>query len=218
MLRGRRLPFPLLVSLTYRGIRVTGDDARQFIDPGAGRRAAPVHAQPRRRRPVPLIRWYPRRMIDDHEIVPGERIGPFRLGAPAGPQLERLAAASPVEEVRDDVRVYETRDVTLFVEHGAVTQVGVHGEHPGQTDSGLRLGMTLDEVKGPIFVDTFNEVLVLAGVPGLCFTTDRDLGPLVEDRADDPVELPRGDRISWIGVFAPDEEDEEDEIVEVLLR
>lgn len=155
---------------------------------------------------------------DDGLIVPGERIGPFRLGQPAGPLRARLTDVE--EEDRDGVLVLETRDVSLFVEDGALTQVGVHGEHPGRTAGGLRLGMTLAEVEGKLVADLFDEVLLLDGVAGLCFATDEGLGDIDDADPDEELvlELPGRDRITWIGVYvAGTGEDEAREFVAVAL-
>lgn len=147
-------------------------------------------------------------MHDDEQIVPGQRIGPFHLGEAEGPLRARLADADVNEEDRDTVRVIEIRNVSLYVEGGVVTQVGVRGDHPAQTSDGLRLGMTLREVRGTLVADLFDEVLLLAGVAGLCFTTDEGLGDVDdEDRDDEAVlELPGSDRITWIGVYTSNDE------------
>lgn len=155
---------------------------------------------------------------DDRQIVPGERIGPFRLRAPGGPQRALLTDVE--EDDRGSVLVIESRDVSLFIEEGLVTQVGIHGEHTGQTADGLRLGMRLDEVRGKLVANLFDEVLQLAGVAGLCFSTDEGLGVEEdEERSDDEVlELPGGDTITWIGVYVDGgDDDEEQDLVEVVL-
>jgi hypothetical protein len=158
-------------------------------------------------------------MHDEHDeqIVPDERIGPFRLRQPAGPQRARLTDAE--EEDRDGVLVIRTRDVSLFIEGDVVTQVGIHGEHPGRTADGLRLGTPLAEVRGKLVADLFDEVLRIEGVAGLCFTTDEGMGDI--DDADHEegavLELPGKDRITWIGVYVDAEGDGERDIVDVVL-
>ncbi|WAS97318.1 hypothetical protein [Nannocystis punicea] len=138
---------------------------------------------------------------DELRIVPGESIGPFRVGEAIEPQLALLTGDVAVEE-RGDTRVFTTRDVSLFVEAGLVTQIGIHEEHPGATSEGLRLGMTLGEVEGELLLDPFNEVLLFAGVDGLCFSTGQALEPVAEAALNEaaPAVLSRADRIEWIGV------------------
>jgi hypothetical protein len=145
---------------------------------------------------------------DDEQIVPGLRIGPFRLGEAEAPLRARLAGADVKEEDRGAVRVIEGHNVSLFVEDGVVTQVGVHGDHPARTSDGLRLGMTLREVRGTLVADLFDEVLLLDGVAGLCFTTDEGLGDIDDETSDEEtvLELPGSDRITWIGVYTATDE------------
>ena len=147
---------------------------------------------------------------NDAQIVPGLRIGPFHLGEAEAALRARLAGAEVNEENRDSVRVLELGDVSLFVEDGVVTQVGVHGDHPARARDGLRLGMTLREVPGKLVADLFDEVLLLDGVAGLCFTTDEGFGDVDDEDLDGEavLELPGSDRITWIGVFTANDEPE----------
>lgn len=149
-------------------------------------------------------------MHDDEQIVPGLRIGSFHLGEAEGPLRARLTGVDVNEENRDTVRVLELDNVSLFVEDGVVTQVGVHGDHPARTHDGLRLGMTLREVPGRLVADLFDEVLLLDGVAGLCFTTDEGFGDVDDEDLDGEavLELPGSDRITWIGVFTANDEPE----------
>ncbi len=149
-------------------------------------------------------------MHDDEQIVPGLRIGRFHLGEAEAALRARLAGAELNEEDRGTVRVIELDNVSLFVEGGVVTQVGVHGDHPARTRDGLRLGMSLREVAGKLVADPHDEVLLLDGVAGLCFTTDEGLGDVDDDdeySVDEAVvELPGSDRITWIGVYMANED------------
>ncbi|MDC0667011.1 hypothetical protein [Nannocystis radixulma] len=146
-------------------------------------------------------------MHEDPRIIPGRGIEPFEVGRSGESQIALLTGEQAVE-ARGTMRVVKTRDVTLFIEDEVVTQVGIHEEHTGRTSDGLRLGMTLGEVAGELMLDPYNEVLLLAGVAGLCFSTDDDaeLGRAADEAREEgaPVVLSRADRIMWIGVHLPE--------------
>ncbi|MCY1007786.1 hypothetical protein OV079_19955 [Nannocystis pusilla] len=156
-------------------------------------------------------------MGDELHIIPGRSIGPFRLGEPGEPQVALLDGERTVE-MRGAMRVVLTRDVSLFIEDGVVTQVGIHGEHPACTAEGLRLGMKLGQVQGRLRVDPVDEVLLLEGVAGLCFSTDEGTGRAATANLErgEPVVLSRKDRITWIGVIPP--ENDSHEVVPVRLK
>ncbi|MCY0995187.1 hypothetical protein OV203_49125 [Nannocystis sp. ILAH1] len=156
-------------------------------------------------------------MGDELQIIPGRSIGPFRLGEPGEPQVALLEGERTVE-MRGAMRVVLTRDVSLFIEDGVVTQVGIHEEHPACTAEGLRLGMTLGQVQGRLLADPVDEVLLLAGVAGLCFSTDEGLERAATANLErgEPVVLSSTDRISWIGVILP--ENDSPEAVPVRLK
>ncbi|WP_434416885.1 hypothetical protein [Nannocystis pusilla] len=99
-----------------------------------------------------------------------------------------------------------------------VTQVGIHEEHPACTAEGLRLGMTLGQVQGRLLADPVDEVLLLEGVAGLCFSTDEALTRAATASLErgEPVVLSRKDRITWIGVVPP--ENDSPEAVPVRLK
>lgn len=141
-------------------------------------------------------------MEEQLRIIPGQCIGPFRVGEPAGPQEALLEGAGAVVlEQRGDMRLVHSRDVTLFIEDEVVTQVGIHDEHPGRTAEGLGLGVTLGEIDGVLLLDPVNEVLLLEGVEGLCFSTDEEREAVAEVEEGRPAVLPQAARISWIGVL-----------------
>ncbi len=146
-------------------------------------------------------------MLDDDLIVPAERIGPFKVGELGEPQIALLNSVIQDEEERGGVKVITTRDVSLFIEHHILTQVGIHGNHPAKTGEGIRLHMKLSELKESLLLDVYDEVLVFDGVPGLCFDVDVDLTPIATAVREslDPVELPSEATIEWIGVFVADD-------------
>jgi len=158
-------------------------------------------------------------MHESPRIIPGQRIDPFEVGGPGEAQIALLDEEHSVE-VRGTMRVVKSRDVSLFIEDDILTQVGIHGGHAGRTSDGLRLGMTLDEVEGELLLDPVNEVLLLPGVAGLCFSTDDDealarVADAAREEGTAPV-LAREQRIMWIGVHLP--EIDSPEAVAVQLR
>lgn len=142
---------------------------------------------------------------DDQEIVPAEGIGADRLGDSFAAARARLPECD-VEE-RGTTRVLHTRDKSLYFDNDLLTQIGIHHQHPGRTADGLRLHQTLAEVRGELVLDAGNGVLLLAGVPGLCFSLAQDLLPLAGERPKVLV-LPASATITWIGVFRPEDADE----------
>lgn len=146
-------------------------------------------------------------MLDDDLIVPAERIGPFKVGELGEPQIALLNSVIQDEEERGGVKVITTKDVSLFIEHHILTQVGVHGSHPAKTNDGIRLHMKLGDLSENLHLDVYDEVLVMEGTVGLCFDVDVDLTPIATSVREslDPVELSRDATIEWIGVFVADD-------------
>ena len=146
-------------------------------------------------------------MQDGPRIIPGQRIDSFEVGQPGDAQIALLDGEHSIE-VRGAMRVVKSREVSLFIEDDILTQVGIHDGHTGRTSDGLRLGMTLGEVEGELLLDPINEVLLLAGVTGLCFSTEDDgelvrLADAVREEGTTPV-LAGDQRITWIGVHLPE--------------
>ena len=84
---------------------------------------------------------------EDDAIVPGERIGPFRLGAGESEVLAFLAREGGVQrEQREGTQVVHAGDLSFWFDDGRLTQVGAHSRFGGKLAERVGVGSTLDEL------------------------------------------------------------------------
>ena len=152
---------------------------------------------------------------EDDSIVPGERIGPFRLGASEVDVLAQVGGASVHREQRGDMQVLHAGSLSFWFDRGVLTQVGAHTDYGGRTARGIGVGSTLEQLSGvgQVGLDLDDGVLVLEEVDGICFDVEEGLPEMSQLMASSwtqpDVDGPRfqldGDwTISWIGVFDPE--------------
>ncbi len=149
---------------------------------------------------------------EDDSIVPGERIGPFRLGSNEVEILSHIGAVSVHREQRGELQVLHAGSLSFWFSDGVLTQVGVHSDYGGSTARGIGIGSTLEELGGvgQVGLDLDDGVLVLEDVDGICFDVEDGLPEMSQllaaswsrDDVDGPgFELDSSWAISWIGVF-----------------
>lgn len=148
------------------------------------------------------------------DIQPGESIGPYRLRMKEADALE--LGEGWQRESRGQMTLHQLPNVTLFVEGGVVTQIGVHGDADVAGPNGSSVGAPLYELTGKLCVDVFEGVLLFEGVRGLSMdVANLDVAELCEDAyVGGIVELPKAAVLSWIGV---DLEDIEPSVASVQL-
>jgi hypothetical protein len=149
---------------------------------------------------------------EDDSIVPGERIGPFRLGSNEVEILSHVGAVSVHREQRGELQVLHAGSLSFWFSEGVLTQVGAHSDYGGRTARGIGIGSTLEDlgVVGQVGLDLDDGVLVLEEVEGICFDVEDGLPEMSQllaqswsqDDVDGPgFELDSSWAISWIGVF-----------------
>lgn len=152
---------------------------------------------------------------EDDSIVPGERIGPFRLGSSEREVLAHVAGGSVSREERGGMQVLHAGSLSFWFDGGVLTQVGAHTSYGGRTARGIGVGSTVEQLSGvgQVGLDLDDGVLVLEDVDGICFDVEQGLPELSQLLADSwaqpDVESPRYQLdadwvISWIGVFDPE--------------
>lgn len=149
---------------------------------------------------------------EDDSIVPGERIGPFRLGSNEVEILSHIGTVSVHREQRGELQVLHAGSLSFWFSDGVLTQVGAHSDYGGSTARGIGIGSTLEELGGvgQVGLDLDDGVLVLQDVEGICFDVEDGLPDMSQilaaswsrDDVDGPgFELDSSWAISWIGVF-----------------
>ncbi|MCO4768720.1 MAG: hypothetical protein KDA24_01725 [Deltaproteobacteria bacterium] len=161
---------------------------------------------------------------EDDRIIPGESIGPFRLGATESDVLAQIGGGSVHREQRDDTQVMHWNDLSFWFDQGQLTQIGAHTSFGGRTAAGIGVGSSLADLskEGELGLDLEDGVIILEDVDGICFDVGDGLPEMGKMLADELVEGADGPGfhldaawlISWIGVFDPDRvaaiEDEEE--------
>lgn len=150
---------------------------------------------------------------EDDAIVPGERIGPFRLGAGESEVLAFLSREGGVQrEQREGTQVVHAGDLSFWFDDGRLTQVGAHSNFGGKLAEKVGVGSTLEDLAelGTIGVDLDDGVLLLEEFDGVCFDVGDGLPELMNAVPEEFVEGESGYQldanwsISWIGVFDAD--------------
>jgi len=151
---------------------------------------------------------------EDDSIVPGERIGPFRLGSTEQEVLTHVAGGSVHREQRGAMQVLHAGSLSFWFDSGVLTQVGAHSSYGGTTARGIGVGSTVGELSnvGQVGLDLDDGVLVLEEVEGICFDVEQglpEMSHLLAASWSRDLPLPGFDldadwTISWIGVFDPD--------------
>lgn len=150
---------------------------------------------------------------EDDTIVPGESIGPFRIGATESEVFAQIGAGSVHREQREDTQVVHWSDLSFWFDQGVLTQIGAHSKFGGKTAAGIGVGSTLADLssEGELGLDLEDGVILLEDVEGICFDVGDGLPELSKILADELVEGADGPGfhldanwvISWIGVFDP---------------
>ncbi len=152
---------------------------------------------------------------EDDTIIPGERIGPFRIGASEAEVLSLISGGSVHREQRDGTQVMHWGSLSFWFDDDFLTQVGAHSDFGGRTPGGIGIGSTLEELarKGEIGVDLEDGVLLLEDLEGICFDVGDGLPELSKMLPDEMSEggapgsgfqLDGSWPITWIGVFDPE--------------
>ena len=136
-------------------------------------------------------------MSNQHELVPGIRIGPYALGM----RLEDARATRDdwEETHHDSTVVLEAGGWCLFADDDILTQVGSTPPLDVMGPYNLRLGSCLADVDGHIIVDGLDLVLTL--MEDLMLTIDID-----EPKT---PRIPKASQIVWLGVHEYDSSAEE---------
>jgi len=150
---------------------------------------------------------------EDDTIVPGERIGPFRIGATESEILAQLGGGSVHREQREDTQVVHWADFSFWFDGGQLTQVGAHGSFGGKALGGIGIGSTLADLsrEGNLGLDLEDGVVLLEDIEGICFDVGEGLpelsrmflGEISEKGDEQGFELDANWSITWIGVFDP---------------
>lgn len=152
---------------------------------------------------------------EDDIIIPGERIGPFRIGDTESEVLAHMTGPGNVSrEQREGTQVVHWGALSFWFDGGTLTQVGVHSSFGGKTPAGIGIGSTLEDLsrEGEIGLDLEDGVIVLEDLEGICFDVGDGLPEIskmltdeLSENGDGPgFHLDASWSISWIGVFDPD--------------
>jgi len=151
---------------------------------------------------------------EDDTIIPGERIGPFRIGATESEVLAHVTGPGNVSrEQREGTQVVHWGPLSFWFDDGTLTQVGAHSDFGGKTPAGIGIGSTLEELarEGEIGLDLEDGVIVLEDLEGICFDVGDGLPELSKILTEElngsnerGFHLDASWPISWIGVFDPD--------------
>jgi|GEM_PF-5343109 len=150
---------------------------------------------------------------EDDTIIPGERIGPFRIGASEAEVLALIAGGGVQREQRENTSVMHWGDLSFWFDEGSLTQVGAHSSFGGRTAAGLGIGSSLADLskEGDVGIDLEDGVLLLEDVDGICFDVGDGLPEmskmlaeeLTEEGGESGFKLDGDWLVSWIGVFDP---------------